>query len=114
MTSGLGRVSDGEWMVVPSSSMMSALSARTRHAARRADTTLSGSYVALRTSALRMGPPTVSVSRLRPTPREVVHHIDARRAGLGIPTMGEHAELHVLPRRHGQERPPPPPPRRCR
>src|SRR5262245_26170419 len=65
------------------------------------------------TSSHRISTPTVSVSRLAAAPREVVHHISAGRAALRIPVLGEHAEAHVLTRRHREERPPPPPsPRR--
>ena len=57
ITDGHGTVSRAEWMTRPSSSRTSAFSARTRHVARWADTTLSGSKLALRTSALRMAGP---------------------------------------------------------
>jgi hypothetical protein len=54
ITSGPGMLIVSECTSVPSSSMISALSESTKHTARRAETTLSGSYVAFNTSALRI------------------------------------------------------------
>jgi hypothetical protein len=53
MTKGLGRLSVSDRKRVPSCSTTSAFSSRTKHAARRLGTTLSGSNEAFRTRALR-------------------------------------------------------------
>jgi hypothetical protein len=54
MTTGDCTENLSECTRVPSSATISALSSNTKQIARRADTTLSGSYVALSTSALLM------------------------------------------------------------
>jgi hypothetical protein len=54
MTTGDCTENRSECTTVPSSATISALSNSTKQMARRADTTLSGSYVALSTSALLM------------------------------------------------------------
>src|SRR5204863_224793 len=114
---------------VPSSWRMSAFSASTRQTARRTDTTLSGSYVALRTSALCIGRNLracvaagsgfrrlVSRQRVeRSAPAEVAEQVlpHARtRRGSGGPVLGLEPEAQVARGRHGEERRTRPPARR--
>src|SRR5882757_1764938 len=112
MTSGFGTLSSSEWRCVPSSSTMSALSARTRQAARRDGTTESGSYVAFNTSALLMGRdptdrsvvPWANSSRLELAPCEVVEHIRRCHRMIDLAVLGDETEPHVVSRRDGEER----------
>ena len=115
---------------VPSSSTTSALSASTRHAARRAGTTESGSYVAFRTeraahgrdptdpsasarSAIAAGrAPDVSRIQLVVHHMQVVQHIGGHRWMIGAAVLRDQPEAEVVAGRHRQERAAPPPTRR--
>src|SRR6056297_472878 len=117
ITDGLGTLSRSEWITRPSSSSTSAFWAITRHVARSVDTMLSGSKLALSTSALstarlpiarRSGVESLPVA----APSQVVQHILRFGATRDVTVLGHQSELEVRPRRHREIRRPGPPPSR--
>lgn len=111
-TEGLAIVMRAECTMWPSPATKSALSASTKHTARKAGTTDSGSYVAFNTSALLTDGNLATVCLLA-APFDVADDIVGHDCVIGAAVLSDHSKAQIVATWYWEKRPSAPPPTRC-